>query len=242
MSQRRSVTVMVISGDEAFRPFLASSLTHFGFRVMTVSTGAEGIEAFEHGSSDVILVEEDLPDGSGHDVCQRLGRIRDVPIVMLAEQPTEVREIAAFQIGIDDYVSKTVSIGALCARMLRSIERYTVKAAPADEPKTLWVDRNRQVIGEGDVEVPLTGRELKLCEVLIGAPQRVFSRETLLDRVWGLDSLDLEVRTVDAAIARLRKKLQQHFAVNPIETVPGSGYRYRPDTVRIQFTSSEVMP
>jgi two-component system response regulator MprA len=95
-----------------------------------------------------------------------------------------------------------------------------------------------QTVSFGERILRLSHRELQLLEALVRAANAVLSREALLDRVWGLDSLEFEVRTVDVAIARLRRKLAEHMGVNPIETVPGAGYRYRTDTVRVEWVDS----
>lgn len=242
MKHRTTVTVLVISGDDTFRPYLVSALTYLGYEATAASTGSEALQQLHQDPRDLVLVEEDLPDGLGHAIGHQIVKEHDMPVIMLSAHPAEIREVAALEGGCDDYLAKACSLGTLAARMRRSLERRMVRAGRSTLPQALCIDRDRQMIAIGDRSVALTTREMKLCEVLLGAPHRVFSRETLLDRVWGLESLDLEVRTVDATIARLRKKLQQHFAVNPIETVPGAGYRYRPENAPLEFLPSEVRP
>ncbi|SMC03744.1 two-component system, OmpR family, response regulator RegX3 [Sulfobacillus thermosulfidooxidans DSM 9293] len=242
MAGQQSINILVVAERERDRLTWSAALEHFGLTVIHVATGHDGIRELRQGGIDVVILERRISDPHGLIVCQEMRRHSATPIVMIADTFDEWDEVAAFRMGASDYLTKPVAIGRLLSRIYRLARAGPHIADAARDADEFLVYLDQQIVSFKGHELTLSARETKLLEVLFKAPKVILTRESLLDQVWGLESLDLEVRTVDVAIARLRKKLQDHFSINPIETVIGTGYRYRSDVLRVRFvTSQEVI-
>lgn len=227
-----NVRILVISQDAIFGSDLAVALRFLGYRTSVVADMQEGKTLLGEDVFDCLLLEERYPAQGRKDLTQLLEA--RLPTIILSQNPVEWREIAALAEGADDYLPTSVGLGSLCARINRSVSRRHTEIGPSP-PAGLVIHGETVTVGNRTLRLPR--REVKLLEVLMGASDRALSREALLDRVWGLDALEFELRTVDVAVARLRKKLFERFGVRPIETVPGTGYRYRKDMMKIASES-----
>ncbi len=233
------VSVLVLSRDERFRSGLVRSLNFLGYVPMAAANWDEADASTREYPVDCILLEDDWPDDGDFSVLSKVLAVDRPSVLMMADTVEEWREIAALAHGADDYVAKSIGLGSLAARIMRSTRRTGRWAPEVSRLPRLMISKEAHTVKMGERMLRLTHKEMNLLDVFIRASDAVLSRETLLDRVWGLDSLEFEVRTVDVAIARLRKKLSLHLGINPIETVPGSGYRFRLDQARVEWAPVE---
>lgn len=219
--------VLVVEDEEALSEALKYNLEKEGYSVSVATDGEEALMLADERKPDLILLDWMLPKAPGIEVCRRLRarqETRNTPIVMLTARTDEADRIRGLDTGADDYVTKPVAMAELLAR-LRAVMR---RIRPGlSEDKMLFgdivVDRVAHRVKRGARDVHLGPTEFKLLDHLIQHPGRVFSREQLLDAVWGSD-VYVEIRTVDVHIGRLRKALVQGEETNPIRTVRSAGY------------------
>ena len=211
---------------------LAYTLEASGFDVARAGTGEEALLVAEEAGPDIVLLDWMLPDTSGIEVCRRLRKrpaSRDVPIVMLTARGEESDRVRGLETGADDYVVKPYSTSELVAR-LRALLRRARPAAVGEllEAAGLRVDTLRHRVTCGGDEVHLGPTEYRLLCTLLEQPGRVWSRNQLLDLVWGRDR-EVDERTVDVHVGRLRKALKACACGDPVRTVRGAGYALRTD-------------
>ncbi len=219
--------ILVVEDEEAISQLLAYNLEREGFRVDIARDGEEGLVAVAETRPDLLLLDWMLPKVSGVELCRQLrarGETREIPIIMLTARGEEEDRIRGLDIGADDYVTKPFSMSELVAR-IRAVLRRTAPALAGDVATfaDIVLDRQACRVRRGKRDVHLGPTEFRLLDVLMQRPGRVFSREQLLDRVWGHD-VYVEVRTVDVHIGRLRKALNTAGDRDPIRTVRSSGY------------------
>jgi two-component system phosphate regulon response regulator PhoB len=219
--------VLVVEDDEALATLLKYNLEKEGYRVGLASDGEEALMMAEEAPPDLVLLDWMLPKVPGIEVCRRLRQrsdARNTPIVMLTARGDESDRIRGLDMGADDYVSKPFSVSELLAR-LRAVMRR-IRPALADDKLNvgdITIDRAARRVKRSGREVHLGPTEFKLLDYLAQHPGRVFSREQLLDAVWGSD-VYVEARTVDVHIGRLRKAVNREAEIDPIRTVRSAGY------------------
>jgi two-component system, OmpR family, phosphate regulon response regulator PhoB len=220
-------TVLVVEDEPAQREVLAYNLEAEGFRVARAENGEEALLLIEEDTPDLIVLDWMLPSVSGIEVCRRVksrSETRDIPIIMLSARSEEVDRVRGLETGADDYVVKPYSIVELMARIRAQLRRVR----PASVGGTLEfgdirLDAESHRVYRGDKVLKLGPTEFRLLATFMEKPGRVWSREQLLDRVWGRD-IYVDTRTVDVHIGRLRKALCQHGGDDPVRTVRGAGY------------------
>ncbi len=201
-----------------------------GFDVESYARGKEGLEAVRRAPPDLLLLDIMLPDEDGFGICRRLradDRLRSLPVIFLTARGEEIDRIVGLEIGADDYVVKPFSPRELVARVKAILRRQERRPAEAEvvEIRELRLDSRTQDVSVRGAAVELSALEFKLLHFLASHPRQVFSRERLLDEVWGRDC-SVTLRTVDVHIRRLREKIEAQ-PENPeyIGTVRGAGYR-----------------
>ncbi|MBP7241361.1 phosphate regulon transcriptional regulator PhoB [Amaricoccus sp.] len=219
--------VLVVEDDEAISHLLAYNLEKEGFSVAAVADGDDALTAVDEQSPDLVLMDWMLPNVSGVELCRRLRmrtETREIPVILLTARGEEEDRVRGLDVGADDYVTKPFSMSELVARV-RAVLRRTAPALAGDVATfaDLVLDRQTCRVRRGRRDVHLGPTEFRLLDVLLQRPGRVYSREQLLDRVWGQD-VYVEVRTVDVHIGRLRKALNCNGDRDPIRTVRSSGY------------------
>lgn len=218
--------ILLVEDEPAIADTLAWTLKSEGFAPCHVSTGGEALARIEQGGVAVVVLDVGLPDLSGFEVCRRI-RAKDaaLPVMFLTARSEEIDRVLGFEIGADDYVAKPFSPREVAARLRVMLRRSGVLAAPATQAlPALTLDEAAAQVRAGASALPLTRFEYLLLRHLLLHPNRVFSREQLLDAVWGLDS-DSTDRTVDTHIKTLRAKLRAVSAeLDPIQTHRGLGY------------------
>ena len=228
MAQR----VLIVEDEPDIRALLVFHLEREGYHVTQCRNGAEALRVARSGPPDLILLDLMLPEMDGLEVCRRLRQdpaTQAVPVVMLTARGDEVDRVLGLELGADDYVVKPFSPRELVAR-IRAVLRRT-HPAPGTAPVTvgrLTIDAAAHTVAVGGVAVSLTRREFDLLRALVEARGRVLSREFLLDHVWGYTAAaEIESRTVDVHVRRLRQKLGAEG--QRIGTVTGVGYRLETD-------------
>jgi len=220
-------TILVIEDEPSQIELLRYNLTRQGFVVRIAADGEEGLQTAIEDPPDLILLDWMLPNLSGIEICRRLRRnksTREVPVIMLTARTEEGDKIRGLDIGADDYVTKPYSIKELIARVRAALRR---PVASVTEYKLSFgmieVDLRKHTVLCGGNRVATSPTEFRLLVTLIQSPERVFSRSQLLDMVWGVD-IDLDTRTVDVHIGRLRRALSLAGGQEQIRTIRGFGY------------------
>jgi DNA-binding response OmpR family regulator len=204
-----------------------------GFQVDLCHTGNEGLQLALHDDYSLIIVDLQLPGMDGFELCSRIRQAKEVPILIVSAKKEEIDKIRAFNLGADDYITKPFSPSELVARAkahLTRYERLTSHKEPAAKSKIhirgLVIDKASRRVFVRNEEVIFTTREFNLLEFLTTHPNRVFSKNELFERIWGMDSSG-DIATVTVHIRKLREKIEVDPS-NPqyIETVWGAGYRF----------------
>jgi two-component system, OmpR family, phosphate regulon response regulator PhoB len=220
-------TVLLVEDEPAQREVLTYNLQAEGFRTLTAPDGEAALLVIAETPPDVIVLDWMMPHLSGIELCRRLKQrpeTRAIPIIMLSARSEEVDRIRGLDTGADDYVSKPYSIPELIARIRVQLRRSRPSTVgQVLEFGTLRLDAETHRVHHAGAEVRLGPTEFRLLTVFMERPGRVFSREALLDRVWGRD-IYVDTRTVDVHVGRLRKVLMQNGGDDPLRTVRGAGY------------------
>jgi two-component system phosphate regulon response regulator PhoB len=230
--------LLIVDDDDGIRTTMAEALRHEGFDVSCAADGPEAIEQLEArrgkgpGGFDLVLLDLMLPGIGGLDVCRELRRSDShTPILMVSARDTETDRVLGLELGADDYLVKPFGLRELVARcraLLRrskqSSERFPVSAVLSHAGLTLYPDEFR--VTRDDINVNLSPKEYRLLEFFMQNPGRVWSRDQLIDQVWGTDYV-VDTKTVDVHIRWLREKLELNpSAPEHILTVRGFGYRF----------------
>lgn len=220
-------TILVVEDEPSQVEILRYNLTREGFAVRVEIDGEEGLRAATEDPPDLILLDWMLPNMSGIEICRQLRRskaTREIPVIMLTARSEENDMVRGLDIGADDYVTKPYSVKELIARVRAALRRPAASvAANKLTVGKVEVDLQRHVVLCQGNPVQTSPTEFRLLVSLMQSPGRVFSREQLLDRVWGITA-ELETRTVDVHIGRLRRALELAGGNDLIRTVRGFGY------------------
>ncbi len=225
-------TILVVDDEPTLRETVAEAMALEGYAVVTAATGSEALTRFRDQRPDLVLLDLMLPGVSGMDVCRVIRAESAVPILMLTARDSEVDKVVGLEVGADDYVTKPFSLRELTARvhaLLRRSDQVAASAAaqgPVDLGRVQVDLAGRRLMREGGV-VPLKPRAFELLAFFLGNPGQVFTRDQLLERVWGYD-YGGETRTVDVHVHWLRRRIEDDPA-HPelLQTVRGIGYVMR---------------
>ncbi|MFN3846971.1 MAG: phosphate regulon transcriptional regulator PhoB [Paracoccaceae bacterium] len=227
MSHTTQPVVLLVEDEPAQREVLAYNLEAEGFRVVQAGNGEDALMLVDEDTPDIIILDWMMPELSGIEVCRRLKirpETRAIPIIMLSARAEEVDRIRGLETGADDYVIKPYSVLELMARarvQLRRVRPSTIGVVL--EWDDIRLDPETHRVYRGNHVLKLGPTEFRLLSTFMEKPGRVWSREQLLDRVWGRD-IYVDSRTVDVHIGRLRKSLMLHGGEDPLRTVRGAGY------------------
>ena len=224
-----AVRVFIAEDEEPLRLLLRYNLEAEGYEVDCVARGDEAEVRIQEQMPDIALLDWILPGVSGIELCRRMRLRREtqrLPIIMLTARGEETDRLRGLATGADDYITKPFSVPELLARIRALLRR----ASPGQAAEVLAVgdielDRGMHRVRRAGGELHLGPTEFKLLEFLMQSPGRVFSREQLLNRVWGPE-VYIDERTVDVHVGRLRKALGRTDQADPIRTVRGSGYAF----------------
>ncbi len=220
-------TVLLVEDEPSQREVLSYNLRADGFAVAEAENGEEALLLVEEAAPDIILLDWMLPNVSGIEICRRLKtrpETRGVPIIMISARSEEVDRVRGLETGADDYVIKPYSVIELMARVRAQLRRTRPSAVGERlEYENIVLDSETHRVTRDGQALKLGPTEFRLLSTFMEKPGRVWSRDQLLDRVWGRD-IYVDTRTVDVHIGRLRKALCQHGGNDPLRTVRGAGY------------------
>jgi two-component system, OmpR family, alkaline phosphatase synthesis response regulator PhoP len=226
------ITILVVDDEQRLRDLLRGYLEREGFTVLTAADGLTALDIARQHAPAVVVLDLMLPGLDGLEVCRRLRVFSDAYVIMLTAKAEEVDRIVGLEVGADDYLTKPFSPRELIARVRAMLRRPRQgNAAVPDIPPLqrfgdLVIDHGRHEVTLVGTVVPLTSLEFALLTTLAAHPGHVFTRDQLLERVWGEDYFG-DDHVVDVHIANLRKKLSDDPSVpHYIETVRGAGYRF----------------
>jgi two-component system, OmpR family, phosphate regulon response regulator PhoB len=220
-------SILIVEDEEALTLLLRYNLEAAGYDVESVARGDEADLRLREAIPDLVILDWMLPGVSGIELCRRLRsrpETRQLPIVMLTARGEESERVRGLSTGADDYVVKPFSVPELLARVAALLRRASPeRVADVLGFGDIAIDREKKRVTRGGRPIDLGPTEYRLLEFLMERPGRVFSREQLLDGVWGSD-IYIDERTVDVHVGRLRKALNRGDETDPIRTVRGSGY------------------
>ena len=220
-------TILVVDDEPDLLNAVRLYLEDEGYQVLTATNGEEALEKVRTRLPDLVVLDVMMPEMNGFEALQEIRRVSHVPVIMLTVKGEEGDKVRGLSLGADDYVTKPFSQRELLSRIQAVLRRAET---PAFQPRTkivvdhdLTIDFSRNEVWLKGKKVQLTPTEYRLLEFLMQRPGRVFSREQLLDGVWGSE-VYIDERTVDVHAGRLRKALNRGHATDPIRTVRGTGY------------------
>jgi two-component system phosphate regulon response regulator PhoB len=219
--------ILIVEDEEALTLLLRYNLEAEGYEVETAARGDDADTRLREASPDLVILDWMLPGVSGIELCRRLRsrpESRQLPIIMLTARGEESERVRGLATGADDYIVKPFSVPELIARVNALLRRASPeRVADVLNFGEISIDRDKKRVSRGGRDVELGPTEYRLLEFLMERPGRVFSREQLLNGVWGND-IFIDERTVDVHVGRLRKALNRGHSDDPIRTVRGSGY------------------
>jgi phosphate regulon transcriptional regulator PhoB len=222
--------VLVVDDEQPLLDALQYALQREGFEVVTATDSEDALRLFHEQNPELVVLDVMLPTRSGFEVCQILRKRSNVPIIMLTAKGAETDRVVGLEIGADDYVTKPFSMRELMARIKSVMRRTKTPASVAGnvlKADELSLDVVRHEVRLGDTPLSLSPKEFDLLRFLMEHPGQVFSRQTLLDRVWGEERY-IEERTVDVHIHWLREKIESDpRKPKYLLTVRGVGYKFR---------------
>ncbi|NFD28640.1 response regulator transcription factor [Clostridium botulinum] len=223
--------VLVVEDEISINDILVSALRADGYKVKGVFLAKDAKDALDFFNPDLVLLDINLPDESGFELCRHINDKCCIPIIMLTARNDIVDKVLGLELGADDYITKPFNIKEVLTRVKVAIRRVNKYKEKSDEEfiyinKFVKVNLEGRIVFKDDKEVKLKPQEYELLEFFVKNRNIVFSREILLNKVWGFD-YEGEVRTVDVHVRRLRSKLDKENATSIIDTAFGIGYVMR---------------
>lgn len=222
--------ILIVEDEAAIADTLVYALQAEGFATYWSSLGGEALTLLENGTFDLAILDVGLPDISGFEVCKRLRRFSELPVIFLTARSEEIDRVVGLEIGADDYVVKPFSPREVAARVKAILKRVAPREAPAaSAPSTFQIDDAAFRIHYHGQALSLTRHEFRLLRTLLGQPRRVYAREQLLDALGVASEAGYE-RNIDSHIKSVRAKLRAIApSEEPIQTHRGLGYSYEPE-------------
>ncbi len=220
--------ILIADDNKQISSILEEYSINNGYTAIIAGDGAEAIEKFESHKPDIILLDVMMPEKDGFEVCRTIRKTSNVPIIMITARGEDFEKIMGLEIGADDYIVKPFSPSEVMARVKAIMRRiaYEEKDKQVFVFRNLKVDLQDYTVSIDDVNIPLTKKEFEILWTLTASKNKVFSRDNLLNSLWGYDYIG-DNRTVDSHIKRLRAKLDKHSHPHwDIKTIWGVGYKF----------------
>jgi two-component system, OmpR family, alkaline phosphatase synthesis response regulator PhoP len=228
MAAQSTQTVLVVEDESSIASFVSLYLKNAGYTVRTAATGSDALTQSAKGDASLVILDLMLPDIDGIEVCRRIRKTSDVPILMLTARDEDVDKIIGLEVGADDYLTKPFNPRELVARVKSILRRATPERRQQESAQLrhgdLKIDAGRREVHVGEEEIQLAPKEFDLLWELLDHKGLVLTRDQLLERVWGYTFAG-DTRTVDVHVRQLRRKLGD---ASPIVTVWGVGYKVSP--------------
>ncbi|GGZ40020.1 DNA-binding response regulator [Echinicola pacifica] len=226
MSDKPKIKVLVVDDEPDIIEILTYNLEKEGYEVASAGDGIKGVQTAKTFNPDVILLDIMMPNQDGVETCRQIRDIKELKntfIIFLTARSEEYSEVAAFDVGADDYITKPIKPRALMSRIAALFRRESKKEQEVSQIKIkdLTIDRSSFTIDQAGKTITLPKKEFELLYFLAKNPNMVFSRDELLQNIWGVDVFVL-ARTVDVHIRKVREKIGDHY----ITTVKGVGYKF----------------
>lgn len=227
-------TILIIEDEQNINDILTFTFNKEGYKTLSALDGIKGLEMAIDQNPDLILLDVMLPGLDGFEVCKKIREHSNVPIIMLTAREDEVDKVLGLELGADDYITKPYSVRELTARVKANLRRSALDVIPqnaAENPNTitsgdLTINIERYEVSKSGVVIDITLREFELLKFLAMQPEKIFSREKLLENVWGYEYYG-DVRTVDVTVRRLREKIEDDPSMPKyIITKRGVGYYF----------------
>lgn len=227
--------ILIVEDDEVIAEVQKDYLAASGFEVDIAASGDAGLRKALSAHYDLMLLDVMLPGVDGYEICRQVRRVKNIPILMVSAKKEEVDKIRGLGLGADDYIIKPFGVGELVARVRAHLARFErLTSTPGETKRTkepidlggLSIDKLARRVWVDGREVTFTSKEYDLLLYLAEHPNRVFTKDELFERIWGIDSLG-DVATVTVHISKLREKIERNPAKSQyIETIWGVGYRF----------------
>ena len=223
--------ILIVEDEKTIAEILLFNIKNNGFDAKAVYDGASGLEEALSGKYDLILLDLMLPVMDGFEVCKKLRETDDTPVIMLTAREEEADKIMGLEVGADDYMTKPFSINELLGRIKANIRRHSNEMVTRKITDSvirvgrLTIDNESYEVSKADTKLDLTKKEYEVIAFLAKNMGKVYSREQLMEEIWGYEGFYGDMRTVDVTVARLRKKLEDNPALPEyIQTKKGIGY------------------
>jgi DNA-binding response OmpR family regulator len=224
--------IYIVDDDENLCSILSLQLRNEGYQVNSYTKGTDVIDAFNSKPCDLIISDIMMPEMNGYEVCQKIREVSDVPFIMLSAKGEEIDRILGLELGSDDYITKPFSLREVVIKVNNMMRRFQKNSTAASHVcKDLKLDQNARVAYVGNDVLELTSKEFNLVLYLVTNINQAFSREQLIENIWGYDYYG-DTRQVDHMIKRIRKKLIALEAEFRIETVWGYGYKVMDNDIK----------
>ena len=218
--------ILIIEDESSISDFVKLELEYEGYQVSIKEDGREGLKEALENDYDLIILDIMLPSMNGFEICRRLKREKNTPVIMLSAKDSVTDKVNGLQIGADDYIPKPFAIEELLARInaifrrVDSLDNYIVKF------KDLVINRNSRTVSRNDKEINLTNKEYELLMILIDNEDKVVTRDELLEKIWGYE-YEPETNVTDVYVRYLRSKLNNENKEEYIQTIRSVGYIMR---------------
>lgn len=217
-------TILVVDDDPHIRKLVTVFLQKEGFKTIESPDGVEALIQMESNKADLVVLDIMMPNMDGWDLCRELRALYDIPLLMLTAKGETSQKVKGFNLGTDDYLVKPFDPLELVVRVKALLKRYQIAVSKTVQFGRVTMDQHTFEVVSGDVKVPLPMKEFELLFKLGGYPGKTFSREQLIEDIWGYDFEGNE-RTLDVHINRLREKFPEQIHGFKIKTIRGLGYR-----------------
>jgi DNA-binding response OmpR family regulator len=216
--------ILVVDDDQHIRELVAVFLRRAGFEVHEAADGVEALSTLESLKVDMAILDIMMPNLDGWELCRELRRHYDLPLLMLTAKGETAQKVRGFELGTDDYLVKPFEPPELVARVKAVLKRYRIATSQRVQIGSVLLDRKTFEVFAGDERLTLPLKEFELLFTLASYPNRTFTRDQLIEQVWGYD-YEGDERTVDVHIKRLRERFPEEQQAFRIRTIRGLGYR-----------------
>ena len=218
--------ILIVEDDSDLREGLSFFFSSDGYDVLEAETKKEGLQEIKKGGCDLVLLDCNLPDGTGFELCKEVRSYSNIPIIMLTARDTELDEIKALELGVNDYLSKPFSLGVLKARMKRILQEKSESTKMISGE--LSIDQSVCKVYKRGEEISLSKLEYRLLLYLVENKNHILSKEQILEKIWDSDGKYVDNNTVSVNISRLRTKIEDDISKPKwIQTVHGIGYIWK---------------